>query len=150
MIDENGNLYERIKRVYVHEDYRLFLFTGQKLFEQQPPIYTDSKIPEYDVITPNYTKNPEFKFNGIITNRRAMVLAVPFNMLSTRDQCKCLEISEPFNAESSLNITHVKHNNRLLVNDTLTGTKSWISANTLDRSVQFKISRPAAPRMLIV
>ncbi len=150
MIDENGNLYERIKRVYVHEDYRLFLFTGQRLLEQQPIIHTDSTKSECDMIIPNYAKNPDFKMNGVVTNRRAMVLAVPFNMLSTRDQCKCLEISEPFNEESRLNITHVKHNNRLLVKDTLTGTESWIAASTLDRSVQFKISRPAAPRMLIV
>jgi hypothetical protein len=151
MVMVNGHILERIKRIYINDEYNVFLFTGQRFMTDQPQIqFADSDKTLSGLKIPDYLLKPKFQVEGAHVALNAFTIAIPFNAMSADHKSACAAIALPYDTDSRIDLTFNKAANRLEVYDPLTDQRTILYAQMLDRSVQRKLTTPKQIQPIIV
>lgn len=140
---DTGYIYERVRSIYVHHDFNLFLVTGvpgtgAKL---QADITEDNKT----VSLPNYKVRPTYEAELNRGSMKASILPVPFNALSLEEKQHCLSIAKPFNEKSLMEVNYDSAAKTLRIFDSCTGKTSRIHIKHLDGAIRHKLDKSLAP-----
>jgi hypothetical protein len=106
MINEDGYIEQRIKSVYIHEDYKMFFITGQSSRSDQPTAEIDKNTE--GLCIPNYDLKPQFEISCASFNRRSYVLPIPFSALTPDQHASCKAIAKPFTTRAVLTLALIK------------------------------------------
>lgn len=147
MINEDGYIEQRIKSIYIHEDYKMFFITGQSSRSDQPTAEIDKNTE--GLCIPNYDLKPQFEISCASFNRRSYVLPIPFSALTPDQHASCKAIAKPFNDKSSIDLSVNKTLAILKVWDSCTGCESEISLKHVNQATRYKICPDLAPKQAI-
>jgi hypothetical protein len=149
MVMIDGWVWERAKTVYLSQEFKMAIFTGQKLLSNKPTILLkDYQSGEEIIIKPHYEKNKALEISGERVHRCASSFAIPFNALSKGQLEYCQSIAEPI---SLIEIEYdTKRRDVVTIIDQCTGEVSSIPAAALDRDVvEAKNGSSKPPRIIV-
>jgi hypothetical protein len=147
MVMIDGWVYERAKSVYLSQEFKVAIFTGQKLLSNKPTVLLkDYQRDEEALIKPHYEKNKALEISGDRVDRCASSFAIPFNALSKGQLEYCQRIAEPI---SLIDIVFdAKRCETVTIIDQCTGETSSIPAAALDKGVVNSL-QDKTPRIIL-
>jgi|GEM_PF-5290489 len=148
MVMIDGWVWERAKSVYLSQEFKMAIFTGQKLISNKPTVLLkDYKNDGEIIIKPHYEKNEALEIRGERVYRNASSFAIPFNALSAGQLEYCKSVAEGM---SLIKIDYEASIGEITIIDQCTGEVSSIPAAALDRDVIEAKDDPSKPPRIIV
>ncbi len=148
MVMIDGWVYERGKSVYLSQEFKMAVFTGQKLISNKPTVLLkDYKNDEEIIIKPHYEENEALEISGEKVYRNASSFAIPFNALSAGQLEYCKSVAESM---SQIKINYDASIGEVTIIDQCTGEISSLPAAALDRDVvEAKNGSSKPPRIIV-